>query len=114
MENENIIGQMLRGLLQKTIDKKIPWTMVNANALRWSKLDNGKAINVTLQQQPHPIPTNVHFILTIQGPNPTSNTQINSTMQPAYKDILRNLFNEAMKIGNAESLEIIKRLLDGL
>jgi hypothetical protein len=114
MENENIIEHTLNGLLQKTIEKRIPWKLVNANALRWTKVESGKTINVTLQQQPHPQPTNSNFILTIQGPNPTSNTQINSASQPTYKEILRSLFNEAMKIGNAESLEVLKRLLEGL
>jgi hypothetical protein len=114
MEKEDIIEQMLKGLLQKTVEKKIPWKMVNSNALRWVKTENAQTINVTLQQQPLPAITNVNYILTVQGPNPSNSTQINSSTQPNYKETLRSIFTEAMKIGNSESLEIIRKLLDGV
>ncbi|MDP1802204.1 MAG: hypothetical protein Q8L81_12680 [Bacteroidota bacterium] len=115
MENENIIEQTIKGLLQKTIENKIPWKLVNPNAVRWIKTSAGTNITVTLQKQLHPVPSNSNYILTIQGPTPTTtNTQINSAIQPAYKVDLIKLFDAALQVGNSESIEVLKRLLDDL
>ncbi len=118
MEQKNGFQEVLADLLQKTIDKKIFWTFVNDNALRWIK-DN---THVTIQKQR--VVTNAHivadnYILNIQYPLDTPmNTQISSGAENSYKAILVQLFNEAMKenkrLENEKKLAAIKKLLDGI
>ncbi|HMU47439.1 MAG TPA: hypothetical protein PKC72_13790 [Chitinophagaceae bacterium] len=120
MENENILLQTINGLLQKTIEGKIPWKTVNANAIRWTKPGTGGAtpIVVTLQKQQHPQPLNpqpphLHYFLSVQAQGAQA-TQITSLANPELKDILSKLYQEASKISNSVSIQILKNLLDGL
>lgn len=115
MENDNILVETIDGLYQKTVENKIPWALVNTNALRWTKqaIPGGAAVVVTLQKQPHPQPTNTSYILTIQAQG-AQVTQINSITNITLKESLNRLFQEAFKVANSASIRILKNLLDGL
>jgi hypothetical protein len=117
MENENIYLQTVDGLLQKTLQNKIPWTTVNPNAVRWTRQGPGPGGNspiiVTLQKQPHPNPANSRFVLSIQTHGAAS-TQINSLTNPELKEALDKLYEEALKVASSVSFRILKNLLDGL
>jgi len=115
MENDNILLQTINGLLQKTIEGKIPWKTVNANAIRWTKQGVGGVtpVIVTLQKQQHPQPANIHYILTVQAQGAQA-TQINTLINPELKEILSKLFQEASKVASSVSIQILKNLLDGL
>lgn len=116
MENDNIFIETINSLLQKTIENKIPWTLVNANALRWTKqAAPGNAIIVTLQKQPNPVPTNTNFVLTIQAQGTSAQvTQLNSATNTSLKEPLNSLYQEAIKVANSVSIRMLKNLLDGL
>ncbi len=123
MENSELIKQMLKEMLQKTIEKKIYWLTVNANAIRWIKKENGNSTTVTLQKQPSPpVPANSalkeNYVLTIQPPTttaPTPSTQINSAIERDFREVLAEIFAEANKesarLANEKKIEVIKNLL---
>jgi hypothetical protein len=115
MENSEIIKEMLNDLLQKTIEKKITWKIVNSNAIRWVKSEPSQQTTVTLQKQASANPAHrENYILTIQSP-PQPSTQIDSASDPFVKEIFVNLFKEAKKEANRlteeKKIEVIKSLL---
>lgn len=138
MESSEIIKETISGLLQKTIEKKIKWTVVNPNAVKWEKQDTIERTIVTLQRQPSPNPNIKEiFILTIQTlknppprpagvprpaiqrPIPSSSPiQISSATDMNLKEIMSGLYSEIFKEVNRQEevkkLEIIKNLLNGV
>jgi len=138
MESSDIIKETITGLLQKTIEKKVKWTVVNPNAVKWEKKDTIEKTIVTLQRQPSPNPNIKEiFILTIQTlknppPRPagvarpaiqrpttsSSPIQISSGTDPSLKEILSSLyaeiFKEVSRQEEEKKLEIIKNLLNGV
>jgi hypothetical protein len=118
MENNKIIEQVLSELLQKTIEKKVIWTLVNPNALRWINANTPQPTHVTLQKQLLPNQTNPsvpreNYVLTIQSP-PNQPIQINTAVNQSSKDVLSNLFKEAMASSSDKTIEILQNLLKGL
>jgi len=115
MDNKQLIQQTLTELLQKTIERKVPWTLVNPNAIRWTKQNGPQPTHVTLQKQPQPV--NVasleNYVLTIQTPG-TAAIQINTVIEQTMKPILSQLFREAMLTANDKTAEILKNLLRDL
>jgi len=138
MESSEIIKETISALLQKTIEKKVKWTVVNPNAVKWEKQDPQEKTIVTLQRQPSPNPNIKEvFILTIQTiknppprpagvvrpalqrPTPSSNPiQITSGTDPSLKEVLSSLyaeiFREVSRQEDEKKLEIIKNLLKGI
>lgn len=118
MENNEIINETLNELIQKTAERKILWTIVNANALRWVKPEQPRPTTVTLQRQPSPNPEIKEiYILTIQSP-PKGAIQFSSITDQFLKQSLANLFNVAIKetrnLADERKIETIKNLLNGL
>ena len=116
MNNKELIQQTLGELLQKTIERKVPWTLVNPNAVRWTKGNGNQITHVTLQKQPGPIvnsTTKENYILTIQTPG-TAAIQIHTQLEPTMKEALIQLFKEAMLSASDKTAEILKNLLRDL
>jgi putative ubiquitin-RnfH superfamily antitoxin RatB of RatAB toxin-antitoxin module len=125
MEN-TIITQMLDDMLQKTIEKKIIWSVINVNAVRWIKPEKPHPILVTLQKQPQPNPAiRETYIFTIQQNQQNLNqvtsvvlAQINTAVDISAKDVLSKIFNEATKearrIEDEKRAEVIKNLLNDI
>jgi hypothetical protein len=120
METNEIIKHVLSELLQKTIEKKIVWNAVNANAFRWVKQEEGTTITTTLQKQSTNVSnfTSSNYILTIQDSTGKANAQINSATEQNIKNVLANIFIEAQKessrVEAERQAEVIKNLLKGL
>src|SRR5579871_6639000 len=119
MENNKFIEGALTSFLTKTREKKIPWIIINPNALRWIKQSpNTQPITVTLQKQVNAaavqpntfsVTPSTSYVLTIQQP-PNTAIQINSSMEPTMKEILSQLFQNATLIANDKTVEVINNL----
>jgi len=117
METNQAIDQVLSELLQKTNEGKVPWVLVNPNAVRWTKQDKMPPTIVTLQKQPVTVPTNPsireNFVLTIQAP-PAISIQISTMVDQSKREIFSQLFKQAIIVANDKTIEILKSLLQGL
>ena len=118
MENSEIINQMLAELLQKTIDKKINWIVVNANTIRWIKSGPPLSTSVTLQKQVSPNPSiKENYVMTIQSP-PTPPTQFNTAKEEQLKMMLMKIYfeatKEAVRLEEEKKIDVIKNLLKDL
>lgn len=119
MENNEVINETLKELIQKTSERKILWTIVNANVIRWIKVEpSNKLTHVNLQRQPSPNPEIKEiYILTIQSP-PRPVIQISTLTDQSLKESLITLFNvaikETKKLADEKKIESIKNLLRGL
>ena len=118
MENNKLIEEILSEFLQKTQERRIPWALINPNAVRWTKQSPQQVTIVTLQKQMTTIsgsPTTLkeNIVLTIQNPQATI-IQINSSTEPSLKDLLSSLFKEAMISANDKTIETLRNLLKGI
>lgn len=139
METSNILTKTVIELIQKSIERKIIWTVANPNVIRWVKQDQDDQTTVTLQKQPGPNP-NVKevYIMTIQSvrmvtirakvtgqesgtkviPMPTPTIQISTMTDPSLSEALKELFfvgfSEAHSRDDERKVEALKKLLKGL
>ncbi len=116
---DNKITEQIERILQKTKDGKIPWKYSNANVVRWTRQDIDRLFTVTIQTQTVPMAIGQvrkqNYTLTIQATNPNEIAlQINANTMPSYYELLKTLFEEAMKVSQASSSDIIDKLLGGL
>ena len=117
MENNKLIVEVLADFLLKTLEKRIPWTLINPNAVRWTKQTPLQVTIVTLQKQLLPMPGSAsvkeNYVLTIQNPTATA-IQINTATDQSLIPALSNLFKEAMLSANDKTIEILTNLLKGI
>jgi hypothetical protein len=112
MDNQKIIEQIKR-LAEKTKEKKVPWVFQNPNLFRWTKVEGTKTYITTLQAPP--ISPNKNYFLTIQTNNPPQVIlQINSLVQPIFKNCLEDLYIEVSSISEDTTAETMSKLLDSL
>ena len=117
MENSKLIEQVINELLQKTIDNKVPWDVINPNAIRWVK----KSQNITtvvlqkaVMQTPGNSTLTENYVLSIQTQPAGINIQINTAVEQSMREIFSKLFIEAMKVANDKTAQILRDLLEGL
>lgn len=139
METSNILTKTVIELTQKSIERKIIWTVANPNVIRWVKQYQDDQTTVTLQKQPGPNP-NVKevYIMTIQSvrmvtvktkvpgqesgtkvvPMPIPPIQISTMTDPSLSETLKELFfvgfSEAHHQDNERKVEALNNLLRGL
>jgi hypothetical protein len=139
METSDILRETVNDLIQRTAERKIRWSVINANAIRWIKQDQpDEQTTVTLQKQPSPnqIAKEV-FIMTIQpvrmipyrnAPGQPNVTRVNPVPQPAiqistltdprlgdsFKQLFVQGFSEAHSQDEEKKIEALRNLLKGL
>ncbi len=123
MDNTKIIEQ-IKKLTQKSKDKKIDWSFVNSNLIRFIKREGLRIFTITLQTQRlariintanRDVLSNINYIITIQATNPIEIIlQANSATDPLLKDSLSELFTEATNSSTDKTVDVISKLIDNL
>lgn len=135
MENSKVVEE-INNLLQLTTNRKINWVMQqpnNPSALKWDRSVDNRNFTITIQKQAAPAAPAVRnaYGAIVQPPQPQSFfyfftivkmtpipqeilLQINSQIEPQYKTILENIYNQALESTKEASVRILSDLLKGL
>ena len=123
MENKKIIEQINK-FIEKSKQRKIPWKFLNQNLVRWVKEDikTKRTFTITLQTLQSVasvvgglIKNDLNYVLTVQATNPNEVIlQVNTAGQLELRELLKQLFDEAMSISKGASTEVIDKLLEDL
>ena len=123
MENKKIIEQINK-FIEKSKQRKIPWKFLNQNLVRWVKEDikTKRTFTITLQTLQSVasvvgglIKNDLNYVLTVQATNPKEVIlQVNTAGQLELRELLKQLFDEAMSISKGASTEVIDKLLEDL
>lgn len=121
---EPTILEQLVNLRQATLQRKIDWIMTqpsNPNVIRWDRTIDGKTFSITIQKQPVPPqpgkPSDFFYFFTIIKANPLPASimiQLNSQIEPQYKDALESLYLSALDSAKQKFGSIFNDLLKDL
>jgi hypothetical protein len=119
--SDNKLISELNKILVLTKDNKIPWSLIpnNPSGVTWDRVIQGKTLKTTIQGQNigNPNPAVIFYYFTIVRMLPTPQDvllQINTQLEPIYKDVLKDLYAEALIKAKDAVANIVADLSKGL